>query len=282
MKKFTYLFAALSMMAVSANAQQITNEELATPEFGGELVTLQNPSFEEFEGDDGSVTAAHLKGWETKTSGINWDGKTQKSMPENTNGSWYARCINTGGNLETSVIFQNVTGKGAGVYVLSAGVCVSRNGQKGDIDAVGKGAMFGYLYIMDNEDLDWDATKYLKIGECLATNPRKFVVYETPSAADGGGGSLQIGFGLPEESQALSKGWLQCDAFKLEYVPGKTKEEVQAMVDAITTGIQTIKTVNEKAVDANAPIYNLNGVQVNPNALQKGIYIKQGKKFIVR
>ena len=46
-----------------------------------------------------------------------------------------------------------------------------------------------------------------------------------------------------------------------------------------TTGIEAIQTV--KAVE-NAPIYNLNGVQVNPNALQKGIYIKQGKKFIVR
>ena len=34
--------------------------------------------------------------------------------------------------------------------------------------------------------------------------------------------------------------------------------------------------------DHNAPIYNINGVQVNPNNLQKGIYVKQGKKFIVR
>lgn len=34
--------------------------------------------------------------------------------------------------------------------------------------------------------------------------------------------------------------------------------------------------------DHNAPIYNLNGVQVNSKNLQRGIYIKQGKKFIVR
>ncbi len=34
--------------------------------------------------------------------------------------------------------------------------------------------------------------------------------------------------------------------------------------------------------DHNAPIYNLNGIQVNANQLQRGIYIKQGKKFIVR
>ena len=47
------------------------------------------------------------------------------------------------------------------------------------------------------------------------------------------------------------------------------------------TGIETIN-YNKVVSDHNAPIYNLNGVQVNPNALQKGIYIKQGKKFIVR
>lgn len=45
-----------------------------------------------------------------------------------------------------------------------------------------------------------------------------------------------------------------------------------------------IEEVNTGAIvsDHNAPIYNLNGVQMNPNALQKGIYIKQGKKFVVR
>jgi hypothetical protein len=47
------------------------------------------------------------------------------------------------------------------------------------------------------------------------------------------------------------------------------------------TGIETLP-YNQIVSDHNAPIYNLNGVQVNPNALQKGIYIKQGKKFIVK
>ena len=47
------------------------------------------------------------------------------------------------------------------------------------------------------------------------------------------------------------------------------------------TGIETLP-YNQIVSDHNAPIYNLNGVQVNPNALQKGIYIKQGKKFVVK
>lgn len=46
-------------------------------------------------------------------------------------------------------------------------------------------------------------------------------------------------------------------------------------------GIQELNT-GAIVSDHNAPIYNLNGIQVNPNSLRQGIYIKQGKKFIVR
>ena len=45
------------------------------------------------------------------------------------------------------------------------------------------------------------------------------------------------------------------------------------------TSIQTVgmQTVSDK----NAPVYNLNGVRIS-GALKKGVYIKQGKKFIVK
>ena len=46
------------------------------------------------------------------------------------------------------------------------------------------------------------------------------------------------------------------------------------------SGIQTLP-YNEIVSDHNAPVYNLNGVQVK-GALKKGIYVKQGKKFVVR
>lgn len=46
------------------------------------------------------------------------------------------------------------------------------------------------------------------------------------------------------------------------------------------SGIQTLP-YNEVVSDQNAPVYNLNGVQVK-GALQKGIYVKQGKKFVVK
>lgn len=44
-------------------------------------------------------------------------------------------------------------------------------------------------------------------------------------------------------------------------------------------GIETLP-YNQIVSDHNAPIYNLNGVQVT--TLKKGIYIKQGKKFVVK
>jgi len=48
-----------------------------------------------------------------------------------------------------------------------------------------------------------------------------------------------------------------------------------------STGIQEIFNNDQKVIsDHNAPIYNLNGVQVK--SLQKGVYIKQGKKFVVK
>jgi len=39
---------------------------------------------------------------------------------------------------------------------------------------------------------------------------------------------------------------------------------------------------NKIVSDHNAPIYNLNGVQVDAKSLKKGVYVKQGKKFVVR
>ena len=57
-----------------------------------------------------------------------------------------------------------------------------------------------------------------------------------------------------------------------------------ARVDVFKATGDGIQEVNTGLVvsDQNAPIYNLNGVQVNPKTLTRGVYVKQGKKFIVR
>ena len=48
-----------------------------------------------------------------------------------------------------------------------------------------------------------------------------------------------------------------------------------------TTSIADFE-VEETLEDANAPVYNLQGVRMDGQTLQKGIYIKNGKKFIVK
>ena len=50
-----------------------------------------------------------------------------------------------------------------------------------------------------------------------------------------------------------------------------------------TSGIDEIFNGEQVVIsDHNAPVYNLNGVQVNAKNLKSGVYVKQGKKFIVR
>ena len=53
---------------------------------------------------------------------------------------------------------------------------------------------------------------------------------------------------------------------------------ITADCSAIDTGINGIQTNNSKVFNANAPIYNLMGVQVK-NASANGLYIQNGKKF---
>lgn len=48
------------------------------------------------------------------------------------------------------------------------------------------------------------------------------------------------------------------------------------------TAISDVINGTDKTSDANAPIYDLRGVQVSKGALQKGIYIQNGKKFVVK
>ena len=94
------------------------------------------------------------------------------------------------------------------------------------------------------------------------------------------------------DPEAAKADWLQQDmgATKEVYTGLQTFQlyRIDTAISRVTvltpknaTGIETIN-YNKVVSDQNAPVYNLNGVQVNPNALQKGIYIKQGKKFIVR
>jgi len=51
------------------------------------------------------------------------------------------------------------------------------------------------------------------------------------------------------------------------------------MVLKVTVGATGIEAI--KLIENNAPVYNLNGMLMNGN-LQKGVYVQNGKKFIVK
>ena len=81
---------------------------------------------------------------------------------------------------------------------------------------------------------------------------------------------------LGENKEIISSG---LETFKLYRV-----QDAITRVQVLSPGTSGIKDIVAGQVisDHNAPIYNLNGVQVNAKSLKPGVYVKQGKKFIVR
>lgn len=81
---------------------------------------------------------------------------------------------------------------------------------------------------------------------------------------------------LGDAKEIISSG---LETFKLYRV-----QDAITRVQVLSPGTTGIKEIIPGQVisDHNAPIYNLNGVQVNAKSLKAGVYVKQGKKFIVR
>ena len=55
--------------------------------------------------------------------------------------------------------------------------------------------------------------------------------------------------------------------------------ELRVVIDGTAT---SIKNIDSEVVESNAPIYNLQGQRVDGNNLTPGIYVKAGKKFVVK
>lgn len=63
-----------------------------------------------------------------------------------------------------------------------------------------------------------------------------------------------------------------------DYCEGRSNSPLEYTVNVSTTGTVTI---NADEVD-NSPVYTIDGLKADPSALQKGIYIRNGKKFVVK
>lgn len=75
-----------------------------------------------------------------------------------------------------------------------------------------------------------------------------------------------LSFGISKENGG-EKDWLCVDNFRLTYLG----EQTPTGIDGVTDNTEAVK---------DGKIYNLQGVQVK-NATQRGVYIKNGKKFVV-
>ena len=63
-------------------------------------------------------------------------------------------------------------------------------------------------------------------------------------------------------------------------IPNSVKaSELRVVIDGTAT---SIKNIDSEVVESNAPVYNLQGQRVDANNLTPGIYVKAGKKFVVK
>lgn len=60
---------------------------------------------------------------------------------------------------------------------------------------------------------------------------------------------------------------------------GAAASALSVVIDGTAT---SIKNIDSEVVESNAPVYNLQGQRVNGNNLTPGIYVKAGKKFVVK
>lgn len=110
------------------------------------------------------------------------------------------------------------------------------------------------------------ASSYFKSG--------LYKVYTVIELAEGD----DMPIGVAKDNQGMAEDWVVVDNFRLTYYGNETTKE--AVKDALTSGIEDVVAIPATRVEDNR-IFNLQGIEVvNPTV--PGIYIQNGKKFIVR
>ena len=61
-----------------------------------------------------------------------------------------------------------------------------------------------------------------------------------------------------------------------------SKEISIRVIGEETTGVSELRMTNDELPVYESPVYDINGRKVNENNLKPGIYVKNGKKFIVK
>lgn len=97
------------------------------------------------------------------------------------------------------------------------------------------------------------------------------------------GGAVKAA-GVTENAKiALAATGNEMKAFRAYFILPQTTDPsaLRLSIDGTVTAISGINA-DTAADDANAPVYNLQGQRVGAGSLQKGVYVKNGRKFVVK
>lgn len=154
------------------------------------------------------------------------------------------------------------------------GVGLNLEGRKGDA-ADGSWINYAYFKIEGLTENDYTATyscgNYGNGGDKDSNHP---AVKDLATLAT----MVQTTYNLIENTCTIRQGTAAIPLYRVSDAIGRI--DVYSPENPDPTGIEAVKTV-VPAMSADAPIYNLSGVRV-ANANQKGIYIQNGKKFVVK
>ena len=116
--------------------------------------------------------------------------------------------------------------------------------------------LFGLVGIYNKVDVNEDIKNTLFSGDCYAAflgDGNK--IYKAGTGKTKG---FRAYFAIPKSASASA---------------------LRVVIDGTAT---SIKNIDSEVVESNAPVYNLQGQRVNGNNLTPGIYVKAGKKFVVK
>lgn len=116
--------------------------------------------------------------------------------------------------------------------------------------------LFGLVGIYNKVDVNEDIKNTLFSGDCYAAflgDGNK--IYKAGTGMTKG---FRAYFAIPKDAAASA---------------------LRVVIDGTAT---SIKNIDSEVVESNAPVYNLQGQRVDGNNLTPGIYVKAGKKFVVK
>lgn len=116
--------------------------------------------------------------------------------------------------------------------------------------------LFGLVGIYNKVDVNEDIKNTLFSGDCYAA-------------------FLGDGNKIYKAGTGMTKGFRAYFAIPT----GAAASALRVVIDGTAT---SIKNIDSEVVESNAPVYNLQGQRVNGNNLTPGIYVKAGKKFVVK